>query len=307
MNPLDAVRLEFTPESLLALNLVLAAIMFGVALELKVEDFRRVVRAPRAPLVGLFAQFIALPALTFGLATVLDAPASVTLGMIVVGACPGGNVSNIICWLARADVALSVSMTAVSTAAAVVMTPLNIALWGGLSPKTAALLAEVQLDGLALLLNVAWMLGLPLVLGMWVGARFPAGAKRVQPWFARISVVALASFIGIAFAKNVNFFVEHIHRIVGYVTAHNAMALSVGYGLARLARLPEASVRAVTIEVGIQNSGLGLVLIFGFMHGLGGAAMVAAWWGVWHIIAGLSLAAFWRRRTRIAPTAPPTT
>jgi BASS family bile acid:Na+ symporter len=295
MNTLDQVRLNFTPESLVALNVVLGVIMLGVALDLRVEDFRRIIRAPKAPAVGLLAQFLLLPAATFGLVTVLEPAPSVALGMIVVGSCPGGNISNVVCWLAKGNVAVSVSMTAVSTAAAIVATPFNIALWGGLYPPTAALLASIEVPGGAVLITVALVLGVPLVLGMQIGARWPEFTHRVRKPFSRFSVLALFAFIGIAFAKNFDFFVDHISELAGYVALHNALALGLGYGLARLARLPRADRHAVAIEVGIQNSGLGLVLVFTFLDGLGGAAMIAAWWGVWHIVMGMTLAWWWGR------------
>lgn len=296
MDALDQVRLNFTPGSLLTLNIVLAVIMFGVALDLRLEDFRRIARAPKAPLVGLVAQFLVLPALTYGLILALEPPPSVALGMIIVGACPGGNISNVICWLAKANVAVSVSMTAVSTAMAVVATPLNIAFWGGRYGPTAALLERIELDAGALLITVALVLGLPLALGMLIGARWPAFSHRVRKGFSRGSVLALFAFIGVAFAKNVDFFVDHIHRVAGYVALHNALALAMGRLLGGLAGLPRADRQAVAIEVGIQNSGLGLVLIFSCFAGIGGAAMVAAWWGVWHLVAGLTLAWWWGRR-----------
>jgi len=127
----DQVRLNFNPQGLLVINIAIGLMMFGVALELKLEDFKRIILSPKAPVIGLVAQFMFLPALTFLLTLILRPQPSIALGMILVAACPGGNLSNIITYLAKGNCAVSISMTAVSTAAAVVMTPLNLALWGG--------------------------------------------------------------------------------------------------------------------------------------------------------------------------------
>jgi BASS family bile acid:Na+ symporter len=143
---IDQVRLNFNPQGLLIINVAIGLMMFGVALELKLEDFKRIAVAPKAPCIGLAAQFILLPAFTFLLTLILRPPPSIALGMMLVAACPGGNLSNIITYLAKGNCAVSVSMTAVSTAAAIVMTPFNLAFWGSLNPDTAQILKKVSLS-----------------------------------------------------------------------------------------------------------------------------------------------------------------
>ncbi len=293
---LDTIRLSFSPASLRLLNAVLALVMFGVALDLKLSDFRRVLAAPRSPAVGLLAQFVALPALTFLLTLVLRPQPSLALGMILVAACPGGNVSNFISHLARGNTALSVSLTAISTVCAMVMTPLNVALWGGLNPETARLLGDLSLDQGSLLLTLLTILGLPLLLGMTVAERKPRWAAVLRKPMKVFGIIALAGFIIGALLKNWAAFVLTIDQVILLVLAHNALAILTGYGIARLCRLPERDRRTLSIEVGIQNSGLALVIIFGFFDGLGGMAVIAATWGIWHILAGLSLATVWSRR-----------
>ncbi|HSG47313.1 MAG TPA: bile acid:sodium symporter, partial [Longimicrobiales bacterium] len=140
MNDVDALKLAFEPGTLVTLTVVLGLVMFGVARDLSVDDFRAVARKPRGAAIGLMAQFVFLPAATWALTMVLDLRPSIALGMILVAACPGGNMSNVITHLARGNTALSIGMTAVSTAVAVVMTPLNITFWGGLNPETAVIL-----------------------------------------------------------------------------------------------------------------------------------------------------------------------
>ncbi len=270
--------------------------MLGVALDLKLADFKRILESPKAPAIGLAAQFILLPAFTFLLTLLLRPYPSVALGMILVAACPGGNLSNIMTYLARGNAALSVSMTAVSTAAAVFMTPLNLSLWGALNPATAPILRRVSLDPVDVFVTIFMILGLPLLLGMTLSRLFPALAGRVRKPFRVISFLIFIAFVGAALGANWQIFLRVIGLVVFAVLVHNALALSLGYTCGRLLGLPPRDVRAVSIEVGIQNSALGLVLIFNFFQGLGGMAIIAAWWGIWHIIAGLTVSLYWSRR-----------
>jgi bile acid:Na+ symporter, BASS family len=296
MHPIDQVELRFDAGSLGLLNVILGLVMFGVALDLKVDDFKRALRSPKGPAVGVLAQFVVLPAATFGLTLLLKPPPSVALGMILVASCPGGNISNFITHMSGGDTALSVTMTAISTVAAVVMTPLNITFWGGLNPATAAVLTEVHIEFLQMLGTVGTLLGLPLVLGMLIAAKLPKVADSLRKPFKALSLAFFAVFVLVAFNKNFDHFLVSIGFIFLPVVIHNAVALSSGYFAGRLAGLPVAERRAVAIEVGIQNSGLGLILIFNFFDGLGGMAVIAAFWGIWHIVAGLTLAAIWSRR-----------
>lgn len=296
MEPIDQVALNFSESSLLMLNALIGLMMFGMALDLKVEDFKRIVRIPKAPAIGLGAQFILLPAFTFLLTLILDPAPSIALGMILVASCPGGNLSNIMTHLAGGNASLSVGMTAVSTAAAVVMTPLNLSIWGNLNPDTALILRQVSLSPVDLFLTIFVILGVPLVLGMVVARRFPALTDKIRSPFKVFSVVVFIGFVGVALAGNWENFLDYVGIVAFAVLIHNALALSLGYGSGRLARLDMRDTRAVSIEVGLQNSALGLVLVFDFFDGLGGMAIITAWWGIWHIVAGLTVAYFWSRR-----------
>jgi BASS family bile acid:Na+ symporter len=293
---IDAISLNFEPGSLVALNVILGLIMFGIALSLRVSDFRDVAKRPRAPLIGLTAQFVLLPAATWVLTRLLDLPPSISLGMILVSSCPGGNISNFIAHLSRANTALSVSVTAVSTALAVVMTPLNVSFWGSMSADTRAVLTDFNIDPLDMFFNVLVLLGVPLIAGMTVRAKWPRLADRAQKPFKVLSILLFVALVVVAFQSNFQAFISVIGVIFLPVALHNALAWTVGYTAASAARLPKEDVRAVAIEVAIQNSGLGLVLIFAFFGGLGGMAVIAGWWGIWHIIAGLTMAAVWSRK-----------
>ena len=294
---IDAVRLNFQPRDLVLINAVIGLMMFGMSLDLKAEDFKRIARAPKAPAIGLGAQFLLLPFFSFLLTLVIDPVPSMALGMILVGSCPGGNLSNIVTYLARGNAAISVSMTAVSTAAAILMTPLNLAVWGSLNPATEPILRAVALSPLDVLTTIVLILGIPLALGLTVSRLFPGLVERVRKPFKVLSVLIFFAVVVLALKKNWEIFLAVIGLVMLGVFLQNAMALGLGYGAARLFRLPDRDARAVTIEVGIQNSALALILVFNFFEGLGGMAIIAAWWGVWHIVAGLAVAGVWSRRS----------
>ncbi|MGJ8590891.1 MAG: bile acid:sodium symporter family protein [Yoonia sp.] len=292
---IDEAVLAFSAGSLMVLNAILAVVMFSIAIDLKPRDFKILANAPKPLVVGLMSQFLLLPALTFLLVLVAQPQASVALGLILVAACPGGNISNFITHRAGGNAALSVSMTAFATIAAIVLTPLNIAFWGSLYPPSAEILRATVIDPVSIAITVGLMLVLPLVLGLLLNAKRPDITRKLRMPLQWLSMGIFLGFIVIALAANWGLFLAFAGGIAGLVIVHNALGLGGGYALATLAGLSPFDRRAVTIETGIQNSGLGLVLIFGFFGGLGGMAIVAAFWGVWHAISGLALARFMSR------------
>lgn len=297
MLPVDEIRLNFNPASLMLLNAVLAFLMFGIALDTKLEDFRRVARMPWAMAVGVAAQFAVLPAVTFMLTLLLGVGPSIALGMILVACCPPGNISNILTHRAKGNVALSVSMTAISNALSIVLMPLNFAFWGGLHPTASALLKTIALDPLEMLGHILIIIGLPFVLGLWCAHQFPSATRKVTKPVRIVSFLALIGFIVGAIAGNWRFFLDYVGLVLLAVALHDAMAFATGYLCARATGLQDYERRAVTMEVGIRNAGLGLVLTFSFFGGLGGMAVVAGVWGFWDIIAGLVLASAWGMKT----------
>ncbi len=295
MTGIDDITLNFSPASLTLLNAILAIVMFSIAIDLKPSDFDRLRRAPKPLLAGLSSQFLILPVLTFGMILVTQPRPSIALGLILVAACPGGNISNFITHRAGGNAALSVSMTAFATIGAILLTPLNIALWGGLYAPTRAILQETQIDPVQIAITVSLMLILPLVLGMYLNLHRPSLTFRLRRPLQLLSMGIFIAFIVLALAANWEFFLGFAGAVAGLVILHNALALGGGWAVATLARLSPFDRRAITIETGIQNSGLGLVLIFAFFNGLGGMAVVAAFWGIWHAISGLVLASIWSR------------
>lgn len=305
MNAIDQIQLNFDPAALQLLNLIIGLIVFGVALDLKVEDFRRVLRMPRAPLIGLASQFFIMPAFACGILMLLQPHPSLALGIILVAACPGGNVSNFFTAYAGGNAALSVSMSAISTLCSIIMTPFNFLFWGGVNPQTADLIREIQIAPSQILMTVVTILIIPTLLGMLTAHVWPRLAQRLLRPMRILSLLVLVSFVLIAFAANWQAFLTHIHLAFWIVLLVNGAGLLLGFNLGRLLGLSRDDSKAVAFETGIQNTAFGLLLIFNFFGGLGGMALITAWWGVWHLITGLTLSAWWRRRASLTPVATP--
>jgi len=293
---LDQVRLNFNPTGIAIINGAIGLMMLGVALELKIEDFKRILSSPKAPVIGLVAQFLFLPAFTFLLVYIIRPFPSMALGMMLVAACPGGNLSNIITYLAKGNCAVSISMTAVSTIFAIFMTPLNISFWGSMNSGTAAILKQVSLNPIDVFITVFIILGIPMTIGMTIGHFMPNLANKIRRPFKIFSLIFFILIVCGALGANWQNFIKYVGIVVFAVFLHNALALNIGYWFGKIVRLDERDCRAVSIEVGIQNSALGLVLVFSFFDGLGGMAILVAWWGIWHIIAGLITAFIFTRR-----------
>jgi BASS family bile acid:Na+ symporter len=293
---IDEIRINFDTESLWILNIAIGIIMFGVALGITSEDFKRLFRHPKILLVGVFSQFILLPALTF-LAIVLIKPfPSFALGMMMIAACPGGNVSNFYSKMAKGNAALSVSLTAFATLVCLVMTPFNLQFWGSLYEPTNEILKTVELDPFELFKLVLLILGIPLAAGMIVNHKFPNTAQKLERILKPFSMIVFLALIVIAFYENIDIFLDYIHLVAALVIFHNIGAFIIGYYTAKTFRLEKRDVKTISMETGIQNGGLGLLLIFGFFEGLGGMALLAAFWGIWDIFSGMALASYWSKR-----------
>ena len=301
MSQLDYVRLNFNQDSVNMMNLAIAFIMFGVALSIRPGHFRAVFLNPKPVVIGSVSQYIILPALTYLLVSIIRPSTPVALGMILVSSCPGGNVSNLISSISKANITLSVSLTTITTIMSLIMTPFNFAFWGGLYAKHSPLLVPISIDPIEMFRTVFLILGIPVILGMFVGMKFPKFSKRMDKTIQAASVIFFIGFIVAALAGNFTIFLKYIHLIFILVLLHNGIAFITGYAVPKLFKIKENDCRTISIETGIQNSGLGLALIFNPRIfppelNLGGMAMVAAWWGIWHIVAGLILATYWRKR-----------
>ncbi|WP_321287330.1 bile acid:sodium symporter family protein [uncultured Sunxiuqinia sp.] len=308
---IDHMQLNFSSSGLLFLNISLAVVMFGVALEIKPAEFNNILRKPKSAITGIISQFLLLPLLTFLLVIAIKPTHSIALGMILVASCPGGNISNFISSIAKANAALSVSLTAFSTLSAIFMTPLNFAIWGNLYVKfynnhaAEYLIRPLQIDQLQMFQTVFILLGIPVILGILFASRFPKITHRIiRPLKTTSLILFIVIVIGLLSA-NFKHFVQFIHIVFFIVFLHNALALSTGFIFSAVMNRPLIDRRTIAIETGIQNSGLALTLIvnpkiFPPELELGGMAVVAAWWGIWHIISGLAIAGAWSPKTKLA-------
>lgn len=284
--------------SLFVLNAVLAMMMFGIALSLTPEDFRRIARQPLGPLVGMIAQFVLLPALTCLLTWLVPMPSEIALGLLLVSCCPGGSFSNLMTYLSNGNTAMSVSMTGVASLLACVLTPLNFMFYAALNPRTQSLLNSISVSTADMLTVIAFVLAIPLALGLTCARIWPLFARKSEPFFRFVSLFTLFGFVAIALFMNWDKFIAGASIFLLAVVVHNALALAIGWGAARALQLPQADTRAITLEVGLQNSGLGLGIIFTFFANLEAMAVIAAAWGIWHLISGLSLSTYWQFKDR---------
>ena len=294
---LDHARINFDTETLWVLNAALALVMFGIALEISPKDFKSLLRKPRPIYTGVVSQFLLLPAITFLLVYLIVPLPSIALGMFMVAACPGGNISNFITHLARGNTALSICLTAIATIFAIVMTPFNLQFWGGLYEPTASILEEISVSPFEMFKLVSLLLGIPLILGMWVNHTQKELAQKMAKVLKIVSILFFIALVVLAFYKNIDIFIDYIFYVFWIVLIHNLMAFATGFSFARIMGLNKQNVKTITVETGIQNSGLGLLLIFTFFEGLGGMALLAAFWGIWHLISGLLLAAIWGNKS----------
>nr|MBS0037252.1 bile acid:sodium symporter family protein [Saprospiraceae bacterium] len=299
MDRIDEIRIDFSSDQLFLLNICLAFIMFSISLNLKTEDFKRLVNHPRSSAVGLTSQLLLLPVFTLLLISIWDLPASVALGLILVACCPGGNISNFAVHLARGNTALSITLTSIVTLFAIVITPLTFQFWAGMLPDTRELLQAVAVDPFGMLLNIVYLVLVPLIAGMWINHKYHLFAKKVSKPTQKLALAIFLIIILVAVWDNRSDLVYYLKLVFLLVLVHNGGALILGYYFARVNGLNLADSKAISFETGIQNSGLGLVLVFNFFDGLGGMILVMAWWGIWDMISALLLAFYWRGRREI--------
>ena len=294
MHEIDQLKINFEQDQLFLLNVCLAFIMFGIALNLTKEDFRRLLKHPKPALVGLSSQLILLPILTFLITQIWSMPPSMAMGLIMVASCPGGNISNFAVHLSRGNTALSISLTSFVTMAAIVVTPTTFNIWTSFIPGTEPLMQGISVNPLSMFKTIAQLILVPLTVGMWIRHLYPKLAAKIRNPINTISLLIFATFIIVALAENLQQLKDYLHLVFWLVLMLNGLALIMGYQWARFWKLPVGDRKAISMETGIQNSGLGLVLIFNFFEGLGGMMLVAAWWGIWDMITSLLLALYWR-------------
>ena len=308
MNTIDSIQVTLNAGGMNTINIILAFVMYGVALGIKPHIFVEVFKKPKSVLLGLLCQLVLLPALTCLLAILLTGWISpmMGLGMILVAACPGGNISNFMSSLAKANIELSVSLTAISTALAVILTPFNFWCWGSIYLHSAAVAAEIPTLVIPLwdvFKTIFILLGIPLTLGILTARYLPKVANVLKKPLQYLSILFFLAMVVLSFTGNLEAFMKCIKYIFLVVLVHNFLALCIGFGVGSLFKVPRKDRRTLTIETGIQNSGLGLVLLLGTSlfanfppHG--GTLVITAWWGVWHIVSGLTVSSIFNLHHR---------
>lgn len=266
-----------------AINPMLGVIMFGMGLTLSPHDFRIVLSRPKDILIGCLAQFTVMPLLAWGLTWIFSLPKELALGVILVGCCPGGTASNVITYLAKGDLALSVGMTATSTLLAPVLTPLLVWLMAG---------TMVDVDTLGMLQSIVYVVIAPIIIGLLCQRYLPQATKSVVPYLPAFSSIVIALVVGIIVSHNADRLLVGGLIVILVVMAHNLLGLSIGFLLGRLIRLPKPKCVAVSIEVGMQNSGLASSLAVLHFAAYPLATIPGAIFSVWHNISG-ALAAKW--------------
>ena len=309
LEALNAVSINFGQGGMAIVNIILAFVMFGVALGIKPQTFKDVFKNPKSVIVGIILQWVGLPAVTFAVAMALSPVITpmIALGMILVASCPGGNISNFISSLSKGNTELSISMTAVTTAFAPLVTPFNFFFWGSMYSQIIAMknhIPTLVIPFFPMLEQILLLLGVPIFLGLLFARYFPNATKKITKPAQVLSILLFIGMVIVSFSQNFQIFLDNIFYVFFIVMLHNACALATGYFGGKLARVPERDRRSFTVEIGIQNSGLGLILLFNpaifppeIWHGhYGGMLFITAWWGIWHIVSGLTVAYLFRRK-----------
>lgn len=293
MEAIDQAMFNFNPTSGLAVAVMVGFLIFAVALDLTWEQFQRVLRRPKAPGIGLLAQYLILPGVAFGVGLLMARTPSIALGLLLVACCPAGALSNYLTGVARGSVATSVSMTAVSTLFSVVVTPLLFAFWASLNPATRTVLAQIEIDPRRVIMVLLIMLIVPVAAGMIIRARRPATADRIRPWARRVAGIVFAVVVAILLLGNIEVLGRFARTALPPVLVTFVIAVALGWSLARVAGLAAADRRAVTLEVAFQNVALAIGLAVAFFPALAGVAITSILWGVVHLTLGFAIAAMW--------------
>ena len=264
---------------------MLGVVMFGMGMTLITEDFRAVLRHPVEVLIGVVAQFTIMPLVAWGLTIIFDLPPELAIGVILVGTCPGGTASNVIAYLARGDLALSVSMTMTTTLLAPIVTPLLTYFFAG---------ERIEVSLTAMMISIAQMVLIPVLLGVSVNHFFSEFTAKIQSILPLISVVAIVLIAGGVVALSAEKLLTVGALLALIVVLHNALGLLLGYGLAKMFKLDSKKSRTIAIEVGMQNSGLAASLAIIYFNPA--AAIPGAIFSVWHNVSGSLLANFFVKR-----------
>jgi BASS family bile acid:Na+ symporter len=295
MEAIDQAQFNLSPTAGVAVGVMVGFLVFAVALDLTREQFHRVLRTPKAPLIGLVAQYLILPSVAFGVARMMVDTPSIALGLLLVTCCPAGALSNYLTGVARGSVATSVSMTAVSTLFSIAATPFLFGFWASMNPDTKGVLQKIDIDPKRVIVMLLIMLVVPVTTGMLIRAKRPETANKIRLWSRRIAGAVFATVVAIILLGNVSVLGTFAKIALPPILLTFAIAVALGWGLARVAGLVAADRRAVTVEVAFQNVALVIGMAVVFFPALSGVAITSIMWGVVHLTLGFALAAIWMR------------
>lgn len=268
------------------INYLLGVVMFGMGLTLNLQDFKIVFSRPKDILIGCLSQFTIMPLLAWSLARIFSLDEALALGVVLVGCCPGGTASNVITYLAKGDLALSVGMTGVSTLLAPFLTPL---LTWALAGKS------INVDVASMFLSILWVVILPIIIGLIVKGLWPKFTEKATDYLPAFSSIAIALIVAIIIGANADKLIAGGFIIVLVVILHNIFGLSLGYLIGRTLRLSEPKKRAISIEVGMQNSGLASSLATIHFAAYPLATIPGAIFSVWHNLSGAAVAYLYKK------------
>ena len=293
MGAIDQAQFNFNPPISMAIALMVGFLVFAVSLDLAWNNLRTVLRRPRAPLVGLFAQLLLLPAVAFIIGLVMCDTPSIALGLILVACCPAGALSNYLSGVAGGSIATSVAMTAISTSLSVVVTPISFLFWAGLNPLTNAVLTSITIDPVRIAVVFLVMLIIPVTAGMSLRAIRPGIADAIRIGVRRLAGAVFAVVVTVLLLGNIGVVAGFASTTLLPVLVAFSAAVALGWSLARVSGLEASDRRAVTIEVAFQNVALAVGLAVSFFPSMAGVAITSILWGVVHLTIGSGIAALW--------------
>lgn len=295
MNEIDQAQFAFNEKAALVVAIMVAFLVFAVSLDLTWDHFRRIGKNPKATIVGLIGQILLLPAVAWAVGRYMVDIPSVAMGLLLVACCPSGALSNYLTSVAKGDLALSVTISALSTILAVPLTPLIFAFWASQNPAIKELLHTVKIDPKQVVIGLTIMLALPVIAGMLIRAKRPALADKMRVWVRRGAILIFAVVVAMVFGSNMKILTKFAAAALLPVVIAFAGSMLLGWVVAWAARVNAPDRRAITLEIGLQNVAMALGLSIAFFPGLTGAAVTCAMWGVVHVVGGLALAGAWSR------------
>ena len=295
MDDINQIPFNFDPRIGMIVGVMVGLLVFAVSLDLTWEKLLSVIKRPKAPTIGLIAQFGVLPAVAFIAGLYLTDEPSIALGLLLVTCCPGGALSNYLTGVARGDVATSISMTTVSTLFSIVLTPVLFAFWASTNPSTLAVLQNIRMDPQRIIMTLLIMLVIPVTAGMLLRGKRPNTANNIRGVTRRTAGIVFAIIVAIIIGGNLKSLALFAQVAILPVLFTFVIAVGLGWGLGWLAGLMAAERRAVAIEVAFQNVALAIGLGIAFFPSLGGIAAVSILWGIVHLVLGFGLAITWNR------------